>query len=626
MPCRRLPDCCAPNARPENEMRNSLLFIVAVAALTACQSPRQPGETHQLIDDQLRSASEHRAADIPPDAVRQALLPPLGAELPRGKARSPEPRFNLSVNKAPANEVFTAIVADTPYSMIVHPEVSGTISVNLKDVTLKEALDAIRDTYGYEYKIEGTRIFIQPITMQSRVYQVNYLMTRRLGRSETRVASGTITGQLNAIGVISPTPAAASASPSGNGMPGFTPSTLSDGSQVSTMSLTDYWAELADSIRAIIGAENGRGVVVSPQSSIIVVRALPRELREVEKFLRAARVTVERQVMLEAKVVDVVLSDSHQTGINWAMLNGHLDHLASVGADPTRLNVPGSIGDQYGFRNGSIQTQIDPTTSPPTVTMSTLGQLLASPVPAGGSALLGLALTTRNFDALLSFLTTQGTTHVLSSPRIAAINNQQAVLRVGTDNFYVTNVTTTTTSVGTTAVTTPSITLQPFFSGISLDVTPQIDDENNIILHVRPSVSVVSERTQVINLGTLGNYTLPLASSNINETDTIVRARNGNIVVIGGLMQQSETEEVDKVPGAGDIPLAGNLFKQTSKSLVKRELVFLLRPTVIEGDQQWADEIDQTRDRLQSMEPPREISLSGSAADHGAAAKPAASH
>src|SRR5579885_1119452 len=236
MPCRRLPDCCAPNARPENEMRNSLLFIVAVAALTACQSPRQPGETHQLIDDQLRSASEHWAADIPPDAVRQALLPPLGAELPRGKARSPEPRFNLSVNKAPANEVFTAIVADTPYSMIVHPEVSGTISVNLKDVTLKEALDAIRDTYGYEYKIEGTRIFIQPITMQSRVYQVNYLMTRRLGRSETRVASGTITGQLNAIGVISPTPAAASASPSGNGMPGFTPSTLSDGSQVSTMS------------------------------------------------------------------------------------------------------------------------------------------------------------------------------------------------------------------------------------------------------------------------------------------------------------------------------------------------------------------------------------------------------
>jgi len=590
-------------------VKTFISLALAAVLLTACHSPPTPGETHTLIDRQLGDALQNRTPETPPEAVGRALLPPLGSELPHAASRPAEPRFNLSVNKAPANEVFTALVADTRYSIVVHPDVAGSISLNLKDVTLTEALDTIRETYGYEYKIDGTRIFIEPITIQSRVYQVNYLMTRRLGHSETRVASGTITGQISS-GVVSSAPATAATSTT-SGMPGFPASNMTDGSQVSTMSLTDFWAELGDSIRAIIGTEGGRSVVLSPQSSVVVVRALPRELREVERFLHASRLTTERQVMLEAKVVDVTLSDAHQTGINWAGLNNSMNHVASVGADPTRLNIPGSIGGQYGYQNGSISTGVDPTTTPPTVTMTTLGQLLASPVTAGGSALLGLSLTTHNFDALLSFLDTQGRVHVLSSPRIAAINNQQAVLRVGTDDFYVTNVTTTTTSVGTTAVTTPSITVQPFFSGISLDVTPQIDEGNNIILHIRPSVSVVSENSRVINLGTLGSFTLPLASSNINETDTIVRATDGNIVVIGGLMQQSETDNVSKVPGAGDVPVAGNLFKQTSKSLVKRELVFLIKPTVIKSDEDWKGDLAQTRERLQSLEPPREISLKG---------------
>jgi MSHA biogenesis protein MshL len=591
-------------------MKRIVLISLAAVLFGACQSPPPaPSETQTVIDQVLHDAINNRTPEKPPAAVERALLPPLGAELPHGKAAPAEPRFNLSVNKAPASEVFTALAADTHYSMIVHPEVGGTISINLKDVTLVEALDTIRDAYGYEYKIEGTRVFIEPITMQSHIYQVNYLMSRRLGRTETRVASGTISGQLNT-GVQMAAPAPTQTT-SANGMPGFSASGLGDGSAISTMSLTDFWAELADSIKAIIGADGGRSVVVSPQSSIIVVRALPREQREVEAFLRASQLSIERQVMLEAKVVDVILSDAHQTGINWTALTSQMNHFASVGADPTRINIPGSIGNQYGIANGSIVTQVDPTTTPPTVTPTVLGQLINAPVPAAGSALLGMALTTHNFEALLSFLDTQGKTHVLSSPRVAAVNNQTAVLRVGTDDFYVTNITTTTTAVGTTSVTTPSITVQPFFSGISLDVTPQIDEQNNIILHIRPSVSVVSQQNLVVNLGTLGSYTLPLASSNINETDTIVRARDGNMVVIGGLMQQTESDDVAKVPGVGDIPIAGNLFKQTSKSLVKRELVFLIRPTVIDSDRKVTQDLEETRERLHSLEPPREIKLSG---------------
>src|SRR4029077_14956510 len=155
--------------------------------------------------------------------------------------------------------------------------------------------------------------------------------------------------------------------------------------------------------------------------------------------------------------------------------------------------------------------------------------------------------------------------NVLSSPRVATINNQKAVLKVGTDDFFVTNISTTSTSTGASTTIAPTITVQPFFSGIALDVTPQIDESNNIILHVHPQVSNVVERRKVVDLGTLGTFTLPLASSSINETDTIVRVQNGNIVAIGGLMREKTKNDRSQIPGLGDQPGVGNLFSQRAR-------------------------------------------------------------
>jgi MSHA biogenesis protein MshL len=236
------------------------------------------------------------------------------------------------------------------------------------------------------------------------------------------------------------------------------------------------------------------------------------------------------------------------------------------------------------------------------VTPTTLGQLLASPATALGGGMLGMAFTTNNFNALLSFLETQGQVQVLSSPRVAAINNQKAVLRVGTDDFFITNISTTTTASASGTVTTPSITVQPFFSGISLDVTPQIDEDGIVTMHVRPSVSEVTENTKIVNLGTLGSFRLPLASSNVNETDTMVRVQDGFIVAIGGLMQQTQTGDETKVPGAGDVPVAGNLFKRRQRSLSKRELVFLIKPTVIRSDAQWQRDLASAEGRMRQLQ------------------------
>lgn len=552
--------------------------------LAGCQTGPEPRATQDRIGAELKQALTDRPVPKVPEAISAALLPPLAQALPR-PAALPEQRFDLVVSNATVQQVYHAMASGSRYSILLPPTLTGTVSVNLKEVTMREALEVMREVHGLEYRIDGTRVYIQDATLQTRIFQVSYPSAKRTGRSDTKVISGSITSNT-----------AGSAAGGGGG----STTNNSEGSQIATTNDADFWKELDTALKAIVGTEAGRQVVMSAHTGTVVVRALPKEQREIESFLRAARLSIERQVMLEAKIVEVSLKEGFESGINWAGLsNGN--HRFSVGADPTRINVPGSIGTAAGIRPGSIVTGVDGSATPPTVTPTTLGQLVASPFASGGAGLLGIAFTTSGFNGLLSFLETQGSVQVLSSPRVAAVNNQKAVLRVGTDDFFITNISTTTVASASGNVTTPTITVQPFFSGIALDVTPQIDEDGMVTMHVRPSVSEVSERTRIVNLGTLGSFTLPLASSNVNETDTVVRVQDGHIVAIGGLMQQRQTGSRSQVPGAGDIPVAGNLFKRTDKSLDKRELVFLIKPTVIKGDAQWREDIAATDERMSRM-------------------------
>jgi MSHA biogenesis protein MshL len=230
----------------------------------------------------------------------------------------------------------------------------------------------------------------------------------------------------------------------------------------------------------------------------------------------------------------------------------------------------------------------------------------AATTPPGG--VFGLALQTSNFAALLEFLQSQGNVQVLSSPRIATLNTQKAVLKVGRDEIFVANIEpgSAVASAGGAAQQTPTPRLAPFFSGIVLDVTPQIDEANNIILHVHPSISDVTERTRSIPFGVTGDpVQFPLASRAVNETDTIVRVTDGNIVAIGGLMSVSATDRRAGIPGVSDEGIAGALLRNTSRSHVKRELVILLKPTVIQSDRNWEQDLRETRGRLEALHPPR---------------------
>ena len=542
----------------------ALLALLALLAGCAERPPlRMPGEVARL---RAQVAAQPSAPAAAPTAT---TVPSAPAPAPARAEAPAEPRFDLIVSGASARDVFLSMVGETRYSMLMHPDVAGTLSVTLRAVTVREALESIRDVYGYDFRIDGRRITVYPATLQTRIFTVNYPTTQRKGRSEVRVSGGGAPVNSTSAGGV-PTPGA-------GGSP--------DASQITTTSNSDFWTETAEALRGLLGKGEGRVVITSPQAGTIAVRAMPDEMRQVELFLRASRVAIERQVMLEAKIVEVELRDGFQSGIDWSLLG----NTAAAGQTSGR---PGNalVSNSKGL---------------PTLPSAVASLLLdAVSLPAAGSGTLGLTLATKGFQAVLGFLESHGDVQILSSPRVATLNNQKAVLKVGTDEYFVTNVSGGSVTAGNNnsngTTTLPTLTLTPFFSGIALDVTPQIDDANMITLHLRPSVTSVTEKIKQIDLGTIGSYKLPLASSSVNETDTVVRVPDGNIVAIGGLMQSESNRSRSGLPGSGDNAVTRTLFGNTTGAARKKELVVLIKPTIIRTAEDWQRSTDQA---LSSLDP-----------------------
>jgi MSHA biogenesis protein MshL len=581
------------------------IAVLTTLVLAGCSTPPKR-DTYNKIGAEVDAALSAKApAASQADAVASALLPPvaqLTEQLPKARAVLEE-RFNVSFNNVPVQQFFNSIVAGTRYNMLINPDVTGTITANLKDVTLFEALEAVREMYGYDYKIDGTRIYIRPLTMQTKMFKVNYLTATRKGVSSLRVSStsvanaGTSNSGSNNTGNGNYNDSSSNNN-NNNGNNGDNSGGRSqsqrDAASVQTTSASDFWVELKTALDAIVDTgKEGRSVTISPQSGVIVIRAMPDELRNVDDYLRATQVSVDRQVILEAKILEVELNSNFQSGVNWSAF-GKLSTNSRLSAGMVQ---PGTTLNPLGANNAAVTVSNGSITATPGSALGAAGDAMGT--------LFGMAFQTSNFAALISFLEGQGTVHVLSSPRIATLNNQKALLKIGTDEFFVTGVSTTTSNNSNgTGVTTPTVTLQPFFSGVVLDVTPQIDDQGNIILHVHPSVSQVSTVNKAVNLGVaLGSLSLPLASSSTSEMDSIVRGQNGQVVAIGGLMRQSTTSDRSGVPGIGGLPVVGALFRSTGEVIQKRELVVLIKPTVVEATSDWNQDLLDSRRRIRELDP-----------------------
>ena len=554
----------------------SVSVIICLLFFAGCAPTPRGGTPLGAIDQALEQPEPLpvEAATPPPPLppeIRSALIPSL-APLSAVPVEEAE-RFDIAASQVPAREFFMSVVEGSSFNMVVHPEVSGEISVDLKNTTVEEVLQVIHNVYGYSYFKTGNIYQVMPIGLQTQTFQVNYLNLVRNGSSQIQVTSGQITNS-------------SSGSDGDNGNSRGSREKDSEtitGSSIKTESKSDFWSELRVAIQILIGNEGGRKVVVQPQASIVVVVAMPDELQMVEKYLQIIERNLQRQVVIEAKIIEVSLSDGFQSGINWAAMSTNSDGHGVLA---------GQVGGGRIFNDKSS---------------SFTDNLLGDKVPTGLKPLafggvFGMALNFNDFKAFIELLETQGDVQVLSSPRISTTNNQKAVIKVGHDEYFVTDISSDTYGGDNTSNNSTDLTLTPFFSGVALDVTPQIDANGGMTLHVHPSVSEVQDKTKLISLrGEVQG--IPLAYSTVRETDSVVHAESGQLIIIGGLMKNNIINEDAGVPILKDLPIIGSLFQHSRSSSRKSELVILLRPQIINSPGDWATAIEASRRRIEKMSP-----------------------
>ncbi|KAE9623336.1 pilus (MSHA type) biogenesis protein MshL [Aeromonas veronii] len=552
-------------------MKKHRLCLITVAMMAAGCTTYQHPEPTQAKDALKQAMNEQQKQAAPltalPKSVQSELLQLNRPQMPVGM---PEKRLRIAAHDVEAVEFFGSLFKGSRYSVAVHPGVAGLVSVELKDVTLPEVLAVVGDMYGFDVQRKGNVFHIYPAGLRTETIPVNYLMMSRRGLSRTSVSTGGVTANDSNNGNSDSSFDSASNNSTNSSSSNNSNGNSSNGTRIETDTNSDYWTDLRDSLQTLIGTGDGRAVITSPQAGLVTIRAYPKELKAVREFLNQSDSHLKRQVVLEARIIEVALNEGYEQGVDWSGLSASWD---------------GNKGITGG---GSLANTQLPTT--PNQIFTALG---------GGA---GFKVSDGNFNVAVNLLKTQGDVNTLSSPRVTATNNQKAVIKVGTDEYFVTNASTTTVSTTSGDRTTPNVELTPFFSGISLDVTPQIDEEGKVLLHIHPSVIDTEEQTKTIKVTDSDTLVLPLAKSSIRESDTVVQANNGDIIVIGGLMKTDKQEIVSKVPLLGDIPWVGEAFTNRRESTKKVELVIMLKPTVVEKDT-WQNELQRSSELLDKWYP-----------------------
>ena len=522
------------------------MTITLVTLLMSCSSLKNPSDP---------SADAFFAKKPLPIQVKQplskeiALRPVVNYSQSNARYKS-EHSLNISVNQIDAREFFMSLAVDSTENMLVHPDVVGLISLELKNVNVPLVLDAVQKIYGYDYKKTEIGYVIYPATLQTKMFKIDRLDLLRQGKSSTYVTSGQTSGSSSVGGIVGSQQTGNNQSNAGG------VGTRTSGSSIITTTETDFWKELDTALQALIVADKDATVVINRQSGVVIARAKTMQLREIENFLSTTQNQISRQVILEAKILEVTLNSSHQDGVDWKSI------------------VRQGLEVAPGVATGGVYTLLSST----------------------GSFVAG------DFTAVVSLLESQGKANVLSSPRISTLNNQQAIIKVGQDQTYVTGISAGISGGINSGTTQPTPILSAYFSGIALDVTPQINDSGDITLHIHPAITKVESLNVEYKIDSLTTSTVPTALNTIRESDSIVKAKNGQIIVLGGLMQDLGDENKNGIFGLAGIPYLGNLFRVDKGNTQKTELVILLKATLINNEADWQNDIDTSQQRVKALD------------------------
>jgi MSHA biogenesis protein MshL len=574
------------------------------------QAPAFPTVAAELREEVERAEKKQTQMEelIVPKNVADAMLPQINTDIASADSG---PTMDVPVNlvmsegsATPLRDLFLSLVAGTKYTMVVHPSVDESVSLplTLNNVTVREAVNTICEIYEFDCPFTppnrpdswGTfKVFPRRLTM--RTFKVDFLPMLRTGSSVTKVNAATKDS--------------ADGKSSGN-----------EGSSISTSYNSDFWLELERTLRAFLGlpsitrdektgqiveyreknldsvravsdglpkvvaadATIGKSVLVNPQAGMVIVRALPKEIQEIENYINTLIQRNQRQVILEAKILEVELNDGFQYGVDWAAI--HRD-----------------INQKYTGVNGGDPDSIYPTVfTQGAATNQSFTDRVGVFERVGSEGAFRLAVRGFDFISFIHFLESQGRISVLSSPRVSTLNNQKAVIKVGSDEYFITDINVDRQVENGVVLSNLDVNVEPFFSGVALDVTPQIDDTGMVTLHVHPVISEVVEKTKQMNVGGV-EMNNPYAYSSTRESDSVIRVRSGEIAIIGGLMKRSLVSEENKVPILANIPVLEGLFGHQGKSWVKSEMVILLRPIVVDSPDSWRNELSAAADRIDGI-------------------------
>lgn len=551
----------------------------AALLVAACSSPtiKEPSSAHMMSD---KAAASTAGAPLP---VTQNLAAPKPRPVPKTET------YSVVVNNVKVHDLLFALARDARLNVDIHPGISGYVTLNAIDQTLPQLLNRISRQVDMRFEIDGPNLAVMPDTPFLRNYPIDYVnmsrdttgtvsVTSQLagvtasGTSST--ASGTnnnsttkidnkaqnrfwetlvqnIKDILRETDKILPEGSsetvveqAGAQSTTGTGAPqAGTPARNAQGSP--SLATSPNPASMQTAGTTVVKRTTFReaaSVIAHAETGIITVRATSRQHEKIQEFLDKVQSSARRQVMIEATVVEVLLSNQYQQGIDWTRIaTGAGWGLTIAGS---AINAASTVGGNTG----------------------------------------GLTTLTYNSDSVtgaIRLLDTFGTTKVLSSPKISVLNNQTAILKVVDNSVYFT-IKADTSQNQTTTVTTYTTTLNQVPVGFVMNVTPQISAEGQILLNVRPNISRIVGTVDDPNPALkIAGVTSPVPVIRTREMESVLRVQNGSIAVMGGLMEDTVQNKDSAVPGIGQIPLLGELFTQRNDIAVKSELVIFIRPTVI---------------------------------------------
>ena len=592
--------------------------LVASLVLAACNSnpPLPPSAGHIRAE-----AAVPASKDIPaPVATTVSLARPKAA----AKAES----YSVSVRNIPVQDLLFALSRDAKLNVDVHPGISGIVTVNAIDQTLQQILTRISKQVDMRWELDGPNLVVMPDSPFLRNYKVDYV-------NMSRDVSGTVS--INTQIASTSTSATGSASAGGGGN--------NSNTSVKSSAKNDFWQSMEKNLKDILresdkilpegssetviersdqqattgtGAQSGQSgrsgsqaatslagspnaaslqqsgntvikrttfreaasVIVNPEAGVVVVRATSRQHERVQEYLDLVLTNARRQVIIEATIAEVSLSDNYQQGINWQSLRtlrpGTPQAGFSAAQNPTGVPVP----NPFTSASGSFAT-------------------VSGSTPGAFAFLLNYVAPGLGLSSTLSLLETFGKVKVLSSPKISVLNNQTAMLKV-VDNvvyFLIKNDSTTTTTGTTNNFTS---TPQSVSVGLVMSVTPQISENGSILLNVRPTISSLKGAGKT-------DPTPGLAVANVvpeiqtREMESMLRLSDGEVAVMGGLMEDRVNYNTNEIPGLGGIPVLGNFFSNRNDTTTKTELVIFLKPTIIR-DPSINGDYRSFRDQLPSRE------------------------